>query len=79
MTLRVAEKAAASRFLFARGRQQSLWISVVAEGAAQVDEDVPISWAEKEAGAQLEKESDFHDASEAGSFRDARESMRRIA
>jgi hypothetical protein len=41
----------ASRFLFAQGRQQSLWISVVAEGAAQVDEDVPISRAENEAGA----------------------------
>jgi len=45
---------AASQFLFAQGRQQSLRISVVAEGAAHVHEDIPISRAEKEAGAELE-------------------------
>ena len=54
MTLRVAEMTAAPRLLFPQGRQQSLWIGVVAEGAAHVDEDVAIFRAEKEAGAELE-------------------------
>ena len=51
MEVFLAENA---EFLFAQGRQQSLWISVVAEGAAHVNKDVPISRAEKEAGAELE-------------------------